>query len=426
VSIRKIAAVVILHLLLFAGIIALAQELDIVLPDFDLELALAEEGNPENSTPLPEWVKPIRWFRSNKAGMALEEIQSRLAALRNEYALSINFAQRDELPEYLLSFFDENYFIEIRILYKNGEKTRTQWLFRDTEGTTRLDAVFQEQPESDKDSLAMEIPETAAMNEEEAYGDFFENEIAAVNDNNNINMPRGVGFIEIFDKNSYLICEYMFFENGEKQKTDYAYNNNILISSAVLLCKNNEDYKPVYIDFLRYNRSSYLRSIERVFYTDMQMLSDDVVRIAFPRRIMDAAGDGFFINERLNAYPEFFGDIFIHINSRIVYETDERSRITKQTLYDEEGKVIWVIRNIWRNDRIVSTYKTEGDTELLAEFEYNSDGERILERNFKNGVLERSVRTEGINDIEELYLNNVIILRAVWEDGRKISETRMR
>jgi len=40
--------------------------------------------------------------------------------------------------------------------------------------------------------------------------------------------------------------------------------------------------------------------------------------------------------------------------------------------------------------------------------------------------LERLVMTEDNKDIEQLYLNNVVILQAVWEDGRKISETRMR
>jgi hypothetical protein len=68
--------------------------------------------------------------------------------------------------------------------------------------------------------------------------------------------------------------------------------------------------------------------------------------------------------------------------------------------------------------------KTQNDTVLLAEFAYDSSGDRILERNFRNGILERLVRTEGKVDIEELYLNNVVVLITVWEDGVRISETR--
>jgi antitoxin component YwqK of YwqJK toxin-antitoxin module len=103
----------------------------------------------------------------------------------------------------------------------------------------------------------------------------------------------------------------------------------------------------------------------------------------------------------------------------------ERSNILSQTLYDENDSIIWVITNKWSNDRIVSTLKKEGDTEYLAEFDYDSDGNRITERNFKNGILERVVYTEGNTDIEELYFNNMVVLRAVWENGRKISETRV-
>jgi antitoxin component YwqK of YwqJK toxin-antitoxin module len=127
----------------------------------------------------------------------------------------------------------------------------------------------------------------------------------------------------------------------------------------------------------------------------------------------------------LNAYPEFFGEISVQKDEKIVYVTDEKGSILSQTLYDEKDNIIWVITNKWSNDRIVSTSKKEGDTESSAEFDYDSDGNRITERNFKNGILERVVYTEGNTDIEELYFNNMIILRAVWENGRKISETRV-
>jgi hypothetical protein len=128
-----------------------------------------------------------------------------------------------------------------------------------------------------------------------------------------------------------------------------------------------------------------------------------------------------------HSYPEFFGDLFVKENTRIVYTNDERGRILTQTLHnnDEKNSVVWTIANKWSGDRIVSTSKKEGDIESVSEYEYDSDNNVILERNFKNGVLERVVRTEGNKDIEELYLNGIIVLRAVWEDGRKVSETRV-
>jgi len=197
-----------------------------------------------------------------------------------------------------------------------------------------------------------------------------------------------------------------------------------------LLWEENDEggeYAQVYADFFRYNRSSFLRSVQRVFYKDREIsLLDDPVVIAFPSGIMDAARNEFFIGERQNSYPEFFGDFFAEKDSKMVYAIDERGRISSQTFYDENEKVIWVIYNTWRDERIVSTLKEEGGAEYLAEYEYNSGGDRVLERNYVNGVLERVVRTEGKIDIEELYLNGKVILQAVWEDGRKVSETRMR
>jgi hypothetical protein len=36
------------------------------------------------------------------------------------------------------------------------------------------------------------------------------------------------------------------------------------------------------------------------------------------------------------------------------------------------------------------------------------------------------IRTSGDREIEELYMDDRVILRAVWEKGRKISEERVR
>jgi hypothetical protein len=193
-----------------------------------------------------------------------------------------------------------------------------------------------------------------------------------------------------------------------------------------LLSEDGEEYIREYADFYRYNRSLSLLSVERTFYRDMQIQVNDSVLIAFPRRIMDAADQEFITGGRISLLPEFFGEVFVHVDSRIIYETDERGRVLNQTLYDDEDNIVWVIRNTWQNNRLVSSLKIEDGIILLAEYEYNSAGDRILERNLRNGILERTVRTEGGFDIEELYLDNVVVLRAVWEDGRKISETRVR
>ena len=419
---KKIIPVIFLVLLLFAGIIALTQESDSFDPGLVTEPAVREEAENSNvagdffsrsyesAREIPEWVRPARWFRSNAGGMALEEIPSQFAALRNEYALVIDFIGAEELPEYLFPYYDNSFFIEIRRLYEHGEETRVQRIFRDKDGTTRLIAVFIE-PESSE----------VVNNDNED----------AVDGNDKNDEKKRSGFIEIFDEKALINSEFRFYDDGEINKINYNYKDGYIISADFFLWEENDEggeFTETHTDFFRYNRSSFLRAMERVFLKDRQISPpDDAIKIAFPSNILNAAKDDYFMSEKLNPYPDFFGDIIINKDSRIVFTTDERGRVLTQMLYDdqEEDKIIWVIRNIWSGDRVVSTSKTEGGTELLAEYEYDSEGNRILERNIRNGVLERLVITEDNKDIERLYFNNIVILQTVWEDGRKISETRM-
>ena len=426
---RKIAAAFIFILLLFAGIIAMTQETDAGLPGLKPDTAQDGEGSDspaednsyslETQKRLPEWVKDARWFRSNAGGMAIEEVASSIIALKNEYALAIDLAGKDALPEYLYPYFNDEFYIEIRMLFENGEQTRTQWIFRDANGTSRVVAVFTEAEEAEES-------ETYTVPEEEESA---EDTVAEIFEENNSEKNSVSGFIEIYDENSFLTTEYKFLQDGGKSRTDYVFRDGLLISSVVLLWEEDDDggkYARAYADFFRYNRSLFLRAVERVFYKDSQFGLNDSVIITFPGRIMEAAREMDFIGERHNSYPEFFGDVFAEKESAIVYSTDGRGRVLTQTFYDEYKNVIWVINNTWQGERIVSTLKTEGAMKYLAEYEYNRDGDRVLERNYTNGNLDRVVRTEGKIDIEELYLNGVVVMRAVWEDGRKIAETRMR
>jgi len=453
----------------------MTQEMDDVIadqktePEFEEgELIADEEGEygeePEDfgmAREIPEWVKPARWFRSNAGGMALEENPSRLAALRNEYALVIDFTEPEELPEYLTAFFDDSFFIEIRTLFEKGKETRKQWIFKDVNGQTRLAAVFLEPDDDDQEEIENidgenEEHEIAAEQAAEQTNDnladnaaaedddlvdgvasedveFDESEILAEEEKkaDNRNEPKK-GFIEVYDENSLITSDYRFNDDGTKDKIEYYYKSGIVIRAVSLSWDENYeggDYRETHTDYYYYNRSSFLRAVERVFFKDQEISeSRDPVRTSFPVNILSAARSDLFIGEKMNAYPEFFGDLFAAKDSRLAYTTDERGRILTQTLYsgDGDGTVIWVIRSTWSGDNIVSMTKTEGDVELLAEYEFDSSGDRVIERNMRNGILERIVRTEGKKDIEELYLNNVAVMQAVWEDGRKISETRIK
>jgi hypothetical protein len=413
---NKISLLVCIVLFLLAGIIALTQESDDFNPGAQAEEeevqeeiseedendadnppdnALADETSEAHPREKLEWVKPARWFRSNAAGMPLEEIPSRLAALRNEYALVIDFTEPEELPEYLTPYYDDGYFIENRAIYKDGEKLRTQWIFRDKIGTTRLLAVF---PDAEDETIN--------------------------------------GFIEMYGEDYALLSEYKFAD-GKSAKTEFSYNKGVMVSATAWQWDEGAPaspesamdgkYKKMYTDYFRYNRSRYLRNVERVYHEEQLIkIHGDSLAAVFPNKIMDAARDDTFFNEKLNAVPEFFGETAVGEGDKIVFATDERGRVTSETFINKDDNVIWEIKNKWAEDRIVSISRTEGETELLVEYEYDEAGNRIMERNLRNGVLERVVRSEDKFDYEELYLQGRIFLTAVWEDGRKISETRVR
>jgi len=472
---KKIIIVIFIVLLFMAGILAISQESlpfftdndsdftdETDMMDEDMLVKAPEDDDSASGSMLaedrPQWMLPVRWFRSNTGGMALEEIPSRLAALRHEYALVIDYTSIEELPDYLLQYYDDQYYIEIRILFKNGEELRRQWIFRDINATTRVLAVIIEADNNDdnnddaavneaavidntgetfamvaassasadaEDAVVSDAVASADVSEDDSEDSSSDVSLDADKDSPPVKQRGYSGFIEIYDENSFLISEIKLLEEGKKSKTEYYYKEHFIVRSRTWLSEKEENYKALYTDYYRYNRSSFLRAVERLYHTGRVInISENIIRIAFPNRILEDANEGFFVDEKLNPMPEFFGVITAAENSKILFTTDERGRIATQTLYDKEDNIIWVIVNTWSNDRIVSMSKTEDEIELLAEYEYDSKGKRILERNMRNGVLERLVRTNDNIDIEELYINNIVVLQAVWEDGRKISESR--
>ena len=392
---------------------------------------------------VPEWTAPgpPRWFRSNAGGMALEEIPSRLAALRNEYVLVIDYINPNELPSFLTPFYQSSFTVEIRILYEQRAESRRQWLFRDHAGTTRLAAVFlgsPDAPDAEQAETEGETPDAQepAEGEDPPPGGPLVAEAAeepdaaappddAADDETPPPARRVIeGFIELYNDMQQITAEYRFFDDGEETLTGYFYNRNTLIKAEGRRKTAGEKaYQAIYTDSYRYNRSFSLRSVERIYHEQAQA---EPVRLVFPARVLDAALEESFLSEKVVPASEFFGETYAQAGYRMEFVADERGRILTQTLLDTEDQEVWVITNTWSGDRIVSTLKITGEEEMLVEYEYDSEGNRIVERNIRNGVLERLVRSDGQKETEELYMNDVVILRAIWENGRKISEERVR
>ena len=440
---KKIVNIISIVLLLFVGFVALTQESELAPSKNNFE-SQENEDRIAISTLNPK--EPARWFKSNSGGLAIKEIKSRIIALRNEYALSIESASPDEMPDYVHEFYKEEYSIERRILYKNAKQNRVQWLFRDDNNKIKLIAVIflsleekvvtvikreteEEQAEETEAAEIIEIAEVTEVEEnEEGNDNTVKEKNVKVKESRIELVERKTGFIEIYNDEANLLTEYTYYKNGDINRIDFEYNNNMLINAASFSSQQEDEgnYTKTFTDFYWYNRSLALRSIERIFHIDTHAKKDDIAKISFPRNIRDMSNSDLLINERLNLYPAFFGEVYIEGDSKMVYDIDNRGRVLKQTLISKEEEVIWTITNTWHNNRIILTEKIEGEIKLTAEYNYNSAGDKILEKNFNNGVLERTIVANGNLEIEELYLNNVVILCAVWEEGIKISETRVK
>ncbi|MDR3191757.1 MAG: hypothetical protein LBT87_01690 [Treponema sp.] len=407
-----------------------------------------------------------KWYVSNAGGMALEPAPSRLAALRNRYSLMIGRTGPRELPDLLRKYYQAPWAIELRALYDGGVESRRQWIFLDG-ALTRLVAVFVEPPPPEDGDTA--DGESAAPPEDrtEEAGESGKGEAASP-----------TGFIEVYNGEGFLTEERRFQDQGEEIGVRYFFNRRILIRSETTRkpppdlgtgdspggedAGNGEravmegpgpgepagtegtgepgetaslppaapaDPKPpappverlVCTDYYRYSRSGSLRAIERVYHEPREKAS-----LRFPLRMLDSVYEKEFVNPAIAYGSDFLSDIFMDSDYRVVYNTDQRGRILSETHLDADGQVVGELRNTWAQGRLAQITWKAGEEDRRIEFVYNADGDRIEERNYQKENLERVVFKEGDVEVEELYMNGQPILRARWENGRKVSEERIR
>jgi hypothetical protein len=374
------------------------------------------------------------WYVSNAGGMALEPAFSRFA-LRGKYALSIGSASFSELPERLQRYYDPLYHIELRSLYEDGVLSRRQWTFRDTAELTRLSAAF-------------------------------------ADDNS--------GFIEFYNADKLISESHQISAGGSDYITYYYYNRSFLIRAETRLftpfpaepelagedgetavsgtvepapavsaraetegieavpvpravnfldttanAENEGTEETLWIDYYRYTRSYALRGVERHYLSSPEE-GQETAFVRFPQLILDVGSETEFVKPGSVFSSEFFDDVIINSGDRILYTTDDRGRILSEIRRDENDNILGEVINTWSGDRLASVLWKSEMEERLIEYEYNGEGDRVFERNLRNGVLERTVRQEGDREVEELYINDAVVLRAVWEEGRKISEELIR
>ncbi|MDR1058883.1 MAG: hypothetical protein LBL43_04990, partial [Treponema sp.] len=319
---------------------------------------------------------------------------------------------------------------------------RRQWVFRDRYNTTRLAAsggegVFEDVPPAEADERE-DKPAEEGEGEEEDDGD----------DDDDGEKAGPTGFIETYDERGLITEERFIAGGGTESAISYHYKGDVLIRAEIMAkprpavetaveteAETEEEtgsprdipadgLAPVATDYYRYSRAGSIRAIDRVIHGAE---NGRPVRLSLPRLKPDF-GETMenLVNPGIAYTPEFLQDVIDAGEVRIIYVTDNRGRILSETRLDEEDRVIGKITNTWSGDRLSSVRLESGDVDRLTEYGYDGEGNRIMESNFNRGVLERRVRREGEQDLEELYMDGKVILRAVWEQGRKISEERVR
>ena len=353
--------------------------------------------------------------------MLLERLPSQARALQYEYHVSVRRMLPRELPVLLRPYHTPQFIIELHTLFEDGEEYRRQWIFRDGAGSVRLTA-------SGRGGLFDE-----AITEGEGR----------------------TGFIEMRNAAGAIIWERRFYEDLSEWEFRFNYRNNILLSveswfkeppvpvivfseieEAIEELEENDEKnlrgalanivmtQPVFIhastDHFRYSRFGSLRAIDRVIHKG----GEERLRVAFPRIGPDILPDdgitvagigytpGFLI-------PAFSGEI------QISYTLDARARVLNEVWRDGEGNILGEMRYTWTDDRLVSILWRSPEEERLVKYEHNAAGDRIEERNYRQGVLERRVTTQGNRDTEEIFMDGRLILRVFWEDGLVVSEERI-
>jgi len=442
-TVRLIFAAVLTAAVLFAAGI-LAQELPLV------------EGASSGAA--------IRWYRSNASGMALEQINSQLAALRNEYSLSVQSIEPSRLPWILplniRPYYDESFRVELRTLYKEGSsfrmeeaEVRRQWIFRNARGMTAVVASGspgffdgesrQAASPVQKEEVNVDVDEGSEGEEEEEAKELKINGIIEMRNNAGL-VTRELQFDQdlsewdfryFYRENTLLRAETWFKEApllppaaleeeaalGEPELEDS--EDGVPDGAASPAATDAKDPVLVrtYTDYYRYTRSGSLRAIDRVIHSDVSARS----RVGFPR-----LGPGVSYGEDIvtqgGAYTAgFFMGVSSPEGTTISYNLDNRGRILGEVWKDENGKILGELKNTWSGDRLRSVSWVSEDENRLIEYEYDSKGNTSVERNFSFGELERVMNYGDDSETEEIYMNGRLVLRAYWENGSKVKEERI-
>ncbi|MDR2343263.1 MAG: hypothetical protein LBD86_01880 [Spirochaetaceae bacterium] len=403
------------------------------------------------------------WFISNPAGMALERAIP-LRALRERNALAVHELNPGNMPPQIRKYYTAPWRISCSILYENGIRVKTQWVFRDQAQMALFVAAIDntgsgfiewyddqgllvEEQRLDKDGsgyfVSYSYTDRILLKAEARLVEAVPQEDADAGEGTIDGMDEPVAGISVPDDGDPVPAD----QNGISgtPSTDLALPGapgkppalpEETIPSAAELARSPEgpasipdffvattgrEGGPAWTDFYRYTRSKSLRSIERIFHDQDRM--PEILR--FPRFVEGGPNDIYFIDKPATYIPLFLSDITASAPPKIEYTFDNKRRILTETHRGEDDSVIGEIKNTWENERLASvSWTSPGDVREVL-YGYDKAGERISEKNYSNGVLERSVVLDGDHEVETLFKDGREVLRAIWVDGQKVSEERI-
>jgi antitoxin component YwqK of YwqJK toxin-antitoxin module len=378
-----------------------------------------------------------RWYESDAAGMALRPALSVVAA-HDPYSLWVEDQSLDTVPGCLRKFYQDGWTIQRRLLFNDGSPERTQYVFFDNTGTARFDAAW----EADGSGLAEIFNEHGQIETEYRYA------------------ANGSGFAARFtystgDGPSWMLrAEYTALKvkdekTDKEKKADDETNKpapakkdgrTLIVwktpAKAVASWKEPaltaETGDGLWEDIYYYNRAGGLRAVRRSYSGKANgEKAEQPVSMAFPRTMTQAAEIENFVQPS-SAYNTPFLQNVISAGEQSVFTTDDRGRVLTQTIKDKDGKEIGVFSNTWDENRVtVVDYKpaappagTAAGDELKVEYTYDADANRISEKDLRNGKLEREVSSKDGTDTEKLYVDEKLVMTALWKNGVKVSETQ--
>mgnify|MGYP000017644332 CR=1 FL=1 len=313
------------------------------------------------------------WYRSNPGGLAMESLSSVLAQ-REDYALEVLDLDGIAVPAVLKPLVKDVSRIRGERLYHEKKVIMSRYKLYDSQN--RLFAASQ---------LA----------------------------------DQGYSWIEQYDTKQQLLNEYWTIDSSTWFKREFTFVKDRIAESRTSMGDPNEAGTLLYTDLYRYDRTGFLRTIERLLADDagtqhsIEWFSRNVESLTSLNR----PGPGSSGTAPVAASLK---------DVSIVYSLDTKGRVIREQHKKADGSIVFEKTNTWEKDRLSTVFITEQNKTTRIEYSYDSQGNRTGETYYVGSDLVRRIVIEGNKEMEELYDMGKLILKTIYVDGVKQSEERPR